>query len=292
MKPLRQLLRRLLDRWLFEQSRSPWRGSDPAVKAAQLELFHRYRQMLAQGVPVSAADTGLRVFSGTDDDGVLLFVFAAIGFRSRACLDIGAADGINSNCANLLLNFGFHGLLFEGDAANVRRGQRFYARHPDTCLHPPEFRQALVTAENINALVADGGLAGEIDLLSVDIDGNDFWVWKALAQVAPRVVIIETHLEFNDRDIVVPYDPNHRYPGRHPQYFGASLPAMVELGRQKGYRLVATNRYGFNAIFVRTDEAGASLPELSVAAVLAHPRNRARLGLCDEIKDWKYTSAR
>lgn len=292
MKLVSRLFRAILDRWLFEQSRSPWPRTGPAVKAAQLELLHRYRQLLAQGVPVAAADTGMRVFSGTDDDGVLLFVFAAIGFRSRVCLDIGAADGIDSNCANLLLNFGFHGLLLEGDPAKVRRGQRFYARHPDTCLYPPVFRRALVTAENINSLVTAGGLAGEIDLLSVDIDGNDFWVWKALTQVTPRVVIIETHAEFGDRDVVVPYDPNYCHPGSHPQYFGASLPAMVELGRQKGYRLVATNRYGFNAIFVRADAATAALPELSVADALAHPRNRERQGLCDEIKDWKYTSAR
>ena len=292
MKLLPRFLRAILDRWLFEQSRSPWPRSSPAVKAAQLELFHRYRQMLAQGVPIAAADTGMRVFSGTDDDGVLLFVFAAMGFRSRVCLDVGAADGIDSNCANLLLNFGFSGLLLEGDPSKVRRGQRFYARHPDTCLYPPGFRQALVTAENINSLVAAGGLAGEIDLLSIDIDGNDFWVWKALTQVAPRVVIIETHAEFGNRDIVVPYDANYCYPGRHPEYFGASLPAMVELGRQKGYRLVATNGCGFNAIFVRADEATAALPELSVSTVLAHPRTRARQILCDEIKDWEYTSAK
>jgi hypothetical protein len=141
MKPVSRLVRAILDRWFLEQSRSPWLRSNSAVQATQVELFHRYRHMISQGVPVSPSDTGLRVFSGTDDDGVLLFVFAAIGFRSRVCLDIGAADGIDSNCANLLLNFGFRGLLIEGDPAKVRRGQRFYSRHPDTCLYPPRYRQ-------------------------------------------------------------------------------------------------------------------------------------------------------
>ncbi len=102
---------------------------------------------------------------------------------------------------------------------------------------------------------------------------------------------VETHVEFGQRNIVVPYDPNYRYPGRHPQYHGASPGAMVELGRQKGYRLVATNRYGFNFIFVADGERADLLPEIGLDEALAHPRNREREKLFEEIKDWDYTSA-
>lgn len=290
MNALKRLVRPLLDRLCLELNRSAWTATNPAVKANQLLLFQLYRQLHAQGVRVSPGDTGLRVFSGTDDDGILLYLFAILGFGNRVCVDIGAGDGLNSNCANLILNFGFHGLLLDGDAENVARGNAFYARHPDTLLHPPLFRQAMITAENIDGLIADAGLSGTIDLLSVDIDGNDFWVWKALTRVQPRVVIIETHIEFGRRNIVVPYDPNYRYPGKHPQYHGASPVAMIELGRQKGYRLVATNRYGFNFIFVRNGEADAALPAISVEEALAHPRNRQREALFEPIQDWPYTS--
>lgn len=291
MNRVKQAVKRLLDRLFFEQARSRWAGSSPALKVAQQSLYLQYRQLLAQGVVIRPSETGLRIYSGTDDDGVLLFIFAAIGFKSRLCVDIGAADGVNSNCANLILNFGFSGLLLEGDEANVVAGRAFYERHPDTLLHPPVFRQAMITAENINGLIAGAGLAGEIDLLSVDIDGNDFWVWKAISQVSPRVVVIETHVEFGLRNIVVPYDPAYRYPGRHPDYHGASPVAMIELGRQKGYRLVATNRYGFNFIFVRNDERPDLLPTLTAEEAIAHPRNPERMARFEAIKDWEYTSA-
>ena len=78
--------------------------------------------------------------------------------------------------------------------------------------------------------------------MSIDIDGNDYWVWEAVRVVEPAVVVIETHIEFGMRDIVVPYNANHVYPGKHPEYFSASPVAMVKLGRRKGYRLVGANR--------------------------------------------------
>lgn len=291
MKILRKLIRQVSDRWFREHENGPWVGSGPVVKIAQQSLYLQYRQMFAQGLRVTPAEAGVRVFSGSDDDGILLLIYAALGFRSRVCVDVGSADGICSNVANFILNFGFTGLLIDGDPENVARGRRFYEGHPDTALYPPKIRQALVTAENVNGLIAESGLSGEIDLLSVDIDGNDFWIWKALTAVQPRVVVIETHIEFGRRNIVVPYDPAYHYPGKHPQYHGASPVAMIELGRQKGYRLVATNRYGFNFIFIRGDEGSDLLPEISVDQALAHPRNKEREALFEEIKDWEYTSA-
>lgn len=291
MKPIKRLLRKMLDRFLSEQTQARWTGDRPALKAGQLALLMQYRQMLAQGIAPKVSETGLRIFSGTDDDGMLLFIFAALGFKSRVCVDIGAGNGMNSNCANLIINFGFRGLLIDGNASNVANGQAFFASHPDTRLYPPIFRQAFVSAENVDNVIAEAGISGAIDLLSVDIDGNDFWIWKALTQVQPRVVIIETHVEFGQRNIVVPYDPHYSYPGKHPQYHGASPVAMVELGRQKGYRLVGTNGYGFNFIFVRNDERSAALPEISLDEALVHPRNKERGVLFKEIENWHYTSA-
>lgn len=291
MEPIKRILRQVLNRLLHEQSQPRWTGALPHLKVAQMALFMQYRQMFSQGVPVTVKDAGMRLFSNTDDDGMLLFIFAALGFKSRTCVDIGANDGINSNCANLILNFGFTGLLLDGDAELVARGSKFFEKHPDTILYPPKFKQAFVTAENVNELIAEAGLSGEIDLLSIDIDGNDFWVWKALSRVQPRVVIIETHTEFGRRNIVVPYDPGYAYPGRHPDYHGASPVAMVELARQKGYRLVGTNGYGFNFIFVKGDEQRDLLPEIGLDEALAHPRNKEREALFAEIEHLPYTSA-
>jgi hypothetical protein len=90
------------------------------------------------------------------------------------------------------------------------------------------------------------------------------------------------------RSIVVPYDPDYRYPGRHPDYHGASPVAMVKLARRKGYRLVGANEYGFNTIYVREELAEAALPEVPVESVLAHPRNAERAARFEQIKDWDY----
>jgi hypothetical protein len=155
-------------------------------------------------------------------------------------------------------------------------------------MYAPKFTCAKVTAENINSLVTDAGLNGEIDLLSIDIDGNDYWIWKALDVVQPNVVIIETHVEFGMRNIVVPYDPNYFYPGKHPVYHGASPIAMVNLGRSKGYRLVGANDLGFNFIFVRNGLAENELPEVSVESVLTHPSVKESWQRFEPIQDWKF----
>ncbi len=84
----------------------------------------------------------------------------------------------------------------DGDPENIVNAEAFFARHPDTRLFPPKFVHAKVTKENINRLINEAGFAGEVDLLSIDIDGNDYHIWEGLTAVKPRVVIIETHVEF------------------------------------------------------------------------------------------------
>src|SRR5439155_19303766 len=110
----------------------------------------------------------------------------------------------------------------------------------------------------------------------------------AIECITPKVVIIETHIEFGLRSIVVPYDKNYVYPGRHPEYHGASPVAMMKLARKKGYRLVGANDYGFNTIYIRKGLAEDTLPEVAVDSVLVHPRNSERSKLFDPIKDWDY----
>jgi hypothetical protein len=145
-----------------------------------------------------------------------------------------------------------------------------------------------VNRENINGLITSQGYSGEIALLSIDIDGNDYWVWDAVTAVDPRVVIIETHNEFGYENIVVPYDPDYMYPGKHPVYHGASPVAMVNLARRKGYRLVGANELGFNFIFVKNGLADELIPEVPVASVLQHPSVIEGFKLFEPIKDWEY----
>jgi hypothetical protein len=272
-----RLLRHLPSRALVEGVQQDVLNSQAAQRAIFLAV--QARAGLGGRGP-RWADMGFRVFSQADEDGLLLFIFALIGFGPRVCVDFGAATPQGSNTANLFCNWGFTGLLVDGSEEYAERSRRYYASNRDTWLHPPLVKHAWVTAENCNRLIEDSGIKGEIDLLSVDIDGVDYWIWKAITIVQPRVVVIEVQSIWGtDRCVTVPYAPDFRRPGSGYEYCGASLPALVKLGHEKGYKLVGTNRYGYNAFFVRTDLAGDTLPEVRAQSCVSHPRALAQRAL-------------
>lgn len=270
---------------------SKWIHKDklhPSVGIQQRMLMQQYKTMQSNGQLPPFASTGFKVFSQFEEDGLLLYLFSLIGEGSKTFVEIGANDGINSNCSNFAIHFGWSGLLFEGDERLIRRGQKFYAKIP-TPYHPkPTFVQAIVTRENINTLITQNGLSGDIELLSIDIDGNDYWVWDALTVVQPKVVVIETHIEFGTHNIVVPYDPHYMYPGKHPVYHGASVVAMNKLAEKKGYRLVGASDLGINQIFVRKDLLPKELPAIDPASTLWHPKTITCQQAFSAIKDWEY----
>ena len=115
-----------------------------------------------------------------------------------------------------------------------------------------KLRQVFITKANINQLIRESGAAPEPDLLSIDIDGNDYWVWEALDVICPRVVVIEYNATFRPpHRIVQEYQPDYHW--KSNAYFGASLKALEELGTKKGYCLVGCNFTGINAFFIRQD---------------------------------------
>lgn len=260
----------------------------PAVQIQQRSLYHYYRACAKKGTVPPLNETGFKVFSQYEEDGILLFLFAVLGEHAKTFVEIGSNDGVNSNCANLAIHFGWHGLFIDGDEICIERGKRFYAKYPDPWAYKPTFACAKVTRENINELIKTQGFSGEIDLLSIDIDGNDYWIWDALSVVEPRVVIIETHVEFGYNNIVVPYDANYVYPGKHPVYHGASPVAMEKLAKKKGYRLVGSNMQGHNLVFVKNGLGESLVPAVSIESTLQHPSAKESFKLFEAVKDWKY----
>jgi hypothetical protein len=219
----------------------------------------------------SMNDFGFRCFSQFEEDGLLLFVFAAIGFASRKVVEICAGDATECMATNLIFNHEFDGLLFDSNRNNVLRGQRFFHSRVGTSLFPPRFRQAWITAENVNQLLEQNGFVGEIDLLSLDIDGNDYWVWKSIAAIRPRVCILETNpVVPTDLSLAIPYDPEFRYSEKPPageEFWGASLRAMKSLCDEKGYRLIGSHRFGFNVMFMRSDVGVGIFPEVPMEKI-------------------------
>ena len=114
-------------------------------------------------------------------------------------------------------------------------------------------KHAMVVAENMDEILINAGMTGEIDLLSIDIDYGDFWIWKAITKITPRVVVIEYNATLAPPlSLVVPYEPRGRW-DHSSNFFGANLAALVKLGQAKGYRIVGCNLAGANAFFVREE---------------------------------------
>ena len=265
--------------------------SSPETKIALRHVFNYYQAEIHSGKKWALADTGFRIFSQFEEDGMLLYIFAALGVQHQCFVDIGAADGINSNCANLAVNFGWHGLFIEGDSRKIDRGRQFYAKHPDTFLYPPKFVQAFVQRENINELIRTAGYSGSVDLLSIDIDGNDYWVWEVLDVIDPRVVIIELQSKLGLRSLVSPYDKDYRVSEKEaPHFHGASPAAMTKLAAKKGYRLVGANGYGNNAIYVRNGLGEDLLPAVTVESIHAHRRHQERAHQFELVKDREFVT--
>jgi hypothetical protein len=247
--------------------------------ATQIQLAVTYRRLVDEGRPLPRiSDVGFKCCSQTDEDGILLFLFAVLGATEKLSVEICAGNGIECNSANLILNHGWHGLLVDGDPALVEQGQAFYRQSPQTYVYPPKFVCAWVKRSTVNDLVSTNGFRGEIDLLSLDLDGIDYWIWEALTAVTPRVVVLEYQdILGPDRNWTVPYADDFSaksYPMTDgmPNFAGASLGAFVKLGRRKGYRLVGTNRYGYNAFFIRNGLGDNVLPEIDVKECFTHPK--------------------
>jgi hypothetical protein len=204
--------------------------------------------------PLRLTRFGQKAFSQSDEDGMILEIFKRIGAQSRKFIEFGVEEGVECNTALLLVD-GWQGLWMDASARNV---SRMRVRHgPAVASGALATRLAAIDAENIDGLLASwsGGspaAPAEIDLLSIDIDGNDYWVWQAIKSVTARVVVIEYNATYPPPvEFVRAYDPAARW-GRD-DYFGASLTSLEKLGRDLGYALVGCSLSGANAFFVRVD---------------------------------------
>lgn len=241
-------------------------------QAMQIGLLTHYKSLAAQDGGYAFDDIGFKCHSQNSEDGILLYIFSLIGTTNKIAVEICAGAGIECNSANLVINHGWWALLFDGSAENIAAGAAFFQTNPRSFIRPPLLAEAWITRDNVNGLIRDNGVSGEIDLLTIDVDGNDYWIWDALDVISPRVVIVECQANNwgSGRAVTIPYQEDFvaDFSAGGFTYCGASLPAFVKLGRRKGYRLVGVERYGFNAFFIRDDIKTPFLPEKSAAQCL------------------------
>jgi len=204
---------------------------------------------------------GYKVYSQNDEDGIIAEIFRRIGIAHRTFVEFGVETGIECNTVKLLIE-GWRGLWIEADpqSADLIRAN-FEPFIAEDKLMLVESR---ITAENIDMLLRQGRMRAEVDLLSIDIDCNDYWVWKAISAIDPRVVAIEYNATLRPpMSLVVPYRPDASWDGSN--FYGASLEALVRLAAAKGYRMVGCSVAGVNAFFVRADLCGDRFLEPATA---------------------------
>ena len=213
------------------------------------------------------ADVEFRIFSQWGEDGIIEWLVHHNGSMPETFVEFGVEDYREANTRFLLASRNWRGLVMDGSdghIARTRAGELAW-RHDLTA------SAAFITRDNINALITGAGFKGDTGILSVDIDGNDYWVWQAIEAIRPHIVITEYNAVFGDvAPLTIPYDAGFVRKAGHVSnlYYGASIMALDGLATAKGYTLLGTNRAGSNAFFIRNDR----LPRFSGRIADTRPR--------------------
>jgi hypothetical protein len=219
-----------------------------------------------------------QVFSQWGDDGIIQYLLQQVPVAATAFIEFGVQDYRESNTRFLLVNDNWRGLVIDGSADYVAAIQAddISWRHDLTGV------AHFITRENINSIIRDAGFAGDLGILSIDIDGNDYWVWEAIDVVDPAIVIIEYNAVFGaGSTVTVPYAADFMRTKAHPSnlYWGASLGALYALAQRKGYVFAGCNSNGNNAYFVKKELSNnivaLSLQEGFVLSRFRESRDRA-----------------
>jgi hypothetical protein len=239
---MKDYIRRAIRRAIFKYRELS--GIDRGLAlAAQVRAHH-----LRASAPLpSLADAEYSVNSQWGEDGIIDYLIGMLGLTNETFVEFGTQDYRESNTRYLLTNRNWRGLLIDGDKKNLD------AVFDDALgiRHDVQVSANFITSSNIQSLIDTAGFGQHIGLLSVDIDGVDYWVLEAITTTAD-IVVVEYNDAFGDMPLSVPYDPAFRREVAHwsNSYYGASLAAFKHLLAKRGYVFVGTNRAGSNAFFV------------------------------------------
>ena len=239
----------------------------PALIGQLLSLLHENREALnrirqalgriefrqTMGSQVTRLkDVEFPVYSQWGEDGIIQYLLQRVPTERSIFVEFGVGDYTESNTRFLLQNNNWAGLVIDGSpdhTAFIKKDSIYWRFNL-------KVECAFIDRENINRIIAGAGISGDIGILSIDIDGNDYWVWQAIDCISPRIVICEYNSLFGpNAKVTIPYDAHFERTKAHYSnlYYGTSLAALHTLAKEKGYALVGSNTAGNNAFFVRDD---------------------------------------
>jgi len=215
------------------------------------------------------------VFSQFGEDGIIQKLITSVRIAHRTFIEFGVEDFAESNCLFLMMKNNWRGFVIDGS----ERWITAVRRHDGFWKYDLRTRCAFMTRDNVNAVLQESGFDRDVGVMSVDVDGVDYWLLEALTAVAPRILIVEYNSLFGaERSITVPYSEHFSRRQQHYSdlYSGASLGALVHLAAVKGYSLVGTESAGVNAFFVRDDLRNHDVQAVSIVHLFQHSQVRQR----------------
>lgn len=231
----------------------------------------------------SLSELEFKVFSQWGDDGIIQYLIQKLKIQTKIFIEFGVENYTESNTRFLLLNNNWKGLIIDGSKENVE----YIKNDPIYWRHALNVKHAFITVKNINQIILNQGFEGEIGLLSIDIDGNDYYIWEKIDVVQPIIVIIEYNSLFGPcAPYTIPYKDSfvRATQGLEKLFYGASLSSLFDLGKNKGYSFIGCNSAGNNAYFLRDDKLDDSgFPPLEVE--LGYIESRFREARVND--DWK-----
>ena len=257
----------------------------------QKQLISQWKMAFKQNIKLfdDVKDVGFRCYSQFDEDGIILYLLTLVGNKNKIVVEICCGDGQESMSANLIINHGYKGFLFDGSFKKIQAAKKFFSKHKDCSLVKPTITNKWITKENINNILFDNGVEGEIDILVIDMDGVDYYIWEAIDKINPRICVFEVHNVIpHNVSLTVPYSDDFDYlkQDKKLQDFRSVSPtAMNKLSEKKGYTFVGNNKHGFNVFYVRNDLLNELLPKPSLESIYDNEWSKKRSKDWEKIKD-------
>ncbi len=237
---------------LMSATATQWAQEHPVFDQLRINQGRILAMLNESKVSCNIQDFEFKAFSQWGEDGIIQHLIRAVPIANKTFIEFGVEDFRESNCRFLMMNNNWAGHVIDGSEAKVRgiKSSYYFWQFELSA------RAAFITQENINDLLQESGLDDDLGIMSIDLDGIDYWVLKAITKWRPRILVLEYNAVFGaERSITVPYDAAFHRTVKHTSnlYFGASLASLVDLATAKGYALVGTCSAGVNAFFVRAD---------------------------------------
>lgn len=197
-------------------------------------------------------DYEYKIFSQWGEDGIIQFLVSRINIKHKIFVEIGVENYLESNTRFLLINNNWKGLIIDGNKEQILKvkNQEIMWKYDINLV------DIFVTKDNINSILEQNDFLGNIGLLSIDIDGNDYWLWDSIKVINPDIVVCEYQAMWGfDKSVTIPYQEDfvRSRSEYHNIYYSTSLPALIYLAKGKGYTYIGSNKVGTNAFFVKNE---------------------------------------